>query len=87
MLLPAFIADERLHDFKVSIGACDINVSPIDVASTATCAFYPGPAGRAEVVNLTCDFDDMIGRYLIVSITGSKETLTLCEVEVNGGKA
>ena len=66
---------------SIAIPSANQNV-PLE--SYPKCTYYEGPVGSGETVNLTCDLL-VSGRYLIIQLNTSK-ALSLCEVEVFGGK-
>ncbi|ELU18308.1 hypothetical protein CAPTEDRAFT_223945 [Capitella teleta] len=72
----------KLHDFDIYIGGCEIDTS--DLSTWAFCTHYTGSASSGEVLNFSCDLDDVFGRYVLVNIPGATEMLTLCNVEVIG---
>ena len=47
------------------------------------CGAYSGTVGAGAKVTIDCD-PNIIGRYMVIQIPGSSETLTLCEVEAFG---
>jgi hypothetical protein len=77
-LLPA----NRLANFNVGV----TNTSPGQQASVLgtyqVCATSDGALGAGETKEFTCE---AVGRYVVVQLLG-KEYLTLCEVEILGGK-
>ena len=79
--------DQRLHDFVVGL----TNRSFEEFRKTETifltrCASHTGIVGRGVSVELMCDPGPVLGRYLVVQIPYTTETLTLCEVQVFGSK-
>ena len=50
------------------------------------CASHVGIVGKGASVELMCQPDPVLGRYLVVQIPGERERLTLCEVQVYGGQ-
>ena len=81
-----FVAADRLHDFSVHV----IPRNPTGYTSSASelCVHVVGPFGPGETRRIVCT-NEIVGRYVTISLTGSNEILTLCEVEVYGepGKA
>ena len=49
------------------------------------CGTYEGSAPAGEWVEVTCS-SNAHGRYLIIQIPGARQILTLCEVQVFGGR-
>ena len=72
-----FITGQYLHDFDVWIS----NMSYESTGSKSLCAHYVGSAGGAESIQLLCT-SILNGRYVTVTISGSSETLSVCEIEV-----
>ena len=54
-------------------------------AGNQLCGVFPGPATESQVIEVRCA-PGVSGRYVVVQIMG-QQYLTLCEVEVYGGKA
>ena len=80
-----FVAAERLHD--VSVYVSHDNPMHLNPGPPELCAHIEGPISSGETRNVVCT-QSFTGRYIIISMAGI-DTLTLCEVEVDGvrGKA
>ena len=58
----------------------------IPLNSYPVCKYYEGPIGNGATETLTCD-QLISGQYLIIQLnTATLVPLTLCEVQVFGGK-
>ena len=81
-----FVAAERLHDISVHVTHDDPTVNTS--GASELCAHVEGPFTLGETRRIFCTMD-VRGRYVVISLPGDSETLTLCEVEVYGvlGKA
>ena len=71
---------DRLHDFEVRL----MDIPPDSgMDQSMLCGKLEGVAGY--ITTLNCD-PPTKGRYLVITIPGNSERLTLCEVEVYRGK-
>ena len=75
---------QRLHDFTVGMTNMYPEVGGEEIQNMSVCATHAGEAPRE--VTLTCDPHMQPGQYIVVTIPGDYERLTLCEVVVEGGK-
>lgn len=77
-----FLPAHRLHDFDVRIG----NTGPEAASLTdiPLCTHHTGTVESGVILNLSCDSGDMMGRYLVVNILGTVETLTMAETKIYG---
>ena len=81
----------RLHNFTVASG---INFDPSDKKNFnpetyTTCAYQPGNSSDGVTREMVCD-RPVTGRYITVYMyqtNGTKEPLTICELEVFGEPA
>ena len=80
------MAAERLHDISVHVTHDDPTVNT--PGASELCAHVEGPFTLGETRRVFCTMD-VRGRYVVISLPGDSETLTLCEVDVYGvlGKA
>ena len=81
-----FVADARLHDLSVHVTLQNPTVNT--PGASELCAHVVGPFAPGETRRIVCT-NEIVGRYVTISLPGSNELLTLCEVEVYGepGKA
>ena len=79
------IQDTRLHDFDIGLASCEWSlVTAVD--HYVLCKHYTGIVEKGANITVNCDHPDVMGRYLVFKIPGDAEILTLCEVEVYGGR-
>ena len=80
-----FVAAERLHNVSVHV-TLDSPTGNTPGASEL-CAHVEGPLASGQT-RIVCT-NEVVGRYVTISLSGNNDTLTLCEVEVYGvpGKA
>jgi hypothetical protein len=70
---------ERLQGFSVNVGN-----SATDVLGNAACAVnQDAPLSAPYIADVTCDAP-VIGQYLYIRLEGTKRTLHVCEVQVQG---
>ena len=80
-----FVAAERLHDVAVHVALGDPTGNAPGVLKL--CAHVAGPFASGQT-RIVCT-NEVVGRYVTISVSGVNDILTLCEVEVYGvpGKA
>ena len=80
-----FVAAERLHD--VSVNVTLDNSTGNTPGASELCAHVAGPFASGQT-RIVCT-NEVVRRYVTISISGVNDILTLCEVEVYGvpGKA
>ena len=72
------LSGERLHDFFIGVTYGDF---PKPVSYPLCRQQYTGAATNGEILDIQCD-PGVKGQYVWIQIPGTRETLTLCEVQV-----
>lgn len=73
----------RLHNFVIGITDMVPSVAePPALGLYAICAIYIGVAAEGQTVSLTCRSGTPPGRYVVVQMPFSFDSITLCEVQV-----
>ena len=75
------VPGSRLHDVVVQVSYTFTPHIEQDQADWALCARQPGAFSAGETRKLPCK-GPVRGRYVIISIPGKGQILTLCEVQV-----
>ena len=76
-----FVAADHLHDASVHVSRyLPTHSTP---GASELCAQLRGPFESGETRHVIC-MQDVVGRYVIISLPGNEEVLTLCEVQVYG---
>ena len=76
-----FLTAARLHD--VMIHVTHYYSTNSELSTSELCAQVEGPFQLGETRHVHCS-QDVVGRYVIISLPGNEEILTLCEVQVYG---
>ena len=76
------ISGPRLHDFKVGVTDVSPLLSPPNTTSSQLCGTYTGDVLSGTYANVSCTPNTNLGRYVIIQMPGTNETLCMCEVEV-----
>ena len=76
------MAAERLHDVMVHVTHYYVAGDEL-VGAYLLCAQAGGTFGAGETRRIVCTHD-VIGRYVVISLPGNQEILTICEVQVYG---
>ena len=79
-----FLAD-RLAKVYIGVTDADPRVTPPTLTNFPLCDYYEGPVAPSASYTAECG-TIMRGRYVIVQIETSTNPLSLCEVQVFGGK-
>lgn len=77
----------RLQNFYVGVSDEDPNLVDPSLMMYNICEYFQGIGANGQIFHMTCPPPNDHGRYVIVHMPVSPEgILSLCEVEVHGGK-
>ena len=75
-----------MHDFNIGITDAHPLTEAPSPDNYRLCTHVEGIVETGATLYLTCTVVDMKGRYLVIQIPDDPATLSMCEVEVYGGK-
>ena len=80
-----YISGEKLHDFFIGVTLEDVTAAgkPVPGSYPLCMPQFSGAASNGDILYFSCA-PNLIGRFVLIQISGPDSVLTLCEVEVYG---